>query len=245
MVDFIQKDRYDFNDLRKLVTFLRSDHGCTWDHAQTHASIRRNLIEEAYEACEGIDNDDAALMREELGDVLLQVVFHADIERERGRFTIDDVCDRVCKKLVYRHPHLFGGEAQDWDEMKKREKGASSAAELMDGVARSLPALIRAEKLHEKAAKVDLRRDYDAQAQTVRQSLDALTAAAPDSAQAHEALGEALLALVAAGLERDPDPEGALHDACERYIRRAAAEQHVSLPETGKNKKTNEKRNTQ
>ena len=91
MLDFTRKARYGFDDLVKLVALLRAPGGCPWDGAQTHRSIRRNFLEEAYEACEGFDRDDAAIMREELGDVLLQVVFHADIEREAGRFTMDDV----------------------------------------------------------------------------------------------------------------------------------------------------------
>ena len=225
MVDFIRKDHYTYGDLLKLVTFLRSENGCAWDHVQTHESIRRNFLEEAYEACEGIDLDDADLMREEFGDVLLQVVFHADIERERGRFSMDDVCDAVCQKLVRRHPHLFGGEKQDWEAIKQQEKGAKTAAELMDGVARTLPALIRAEKLHEKAEKAGLRGDTAAQTKLATDALDDLLDAESGSDAAHEALGDALLALVAVGLDRGLDPEGALHDACERYIGRTASQQ--------------------
>ena len=110
MIDFISKDRYCFEDLVRLVHLLRAPGGCPWDGAQTHESIRRNFLEEAYEVCEAFDRDDPAMMREELGDVLLQVLFHTDIEQDAGRFTLDDVCDTVCKKLVFRHPFLFGGE---------------------------------------------------------------------------------------------------------------------------------------
>lgn len=117
MINFTSKERYGMDDLAAIVTLLRGPGGCPWDGAQTHQSIRRNLLEEAYEACEGIDRDDPALMCEELGDVLLQVLFHADIEREAGRFTLDDVCDGICKKLIFRHParlqqraeHRLGG----------------------------------------------------------------------------------------------------------------------------------------
>ena len=123
MINFTSKDRYDFADLQRLVEVLRAPGGCPWDGAQTHLSIRRNFLEEAYEACEGFDLDDPAHMREELGDVLLQVLFHTDIEREAGRFTLDDVCDAECKKLIFRHPALFGGEAKSWDEVKQQEKG--------------------------------------------------------------------------------------------------------------------------
>ena len=153
MINFTSKDRYDFADLQRLVEVLRAPGGCPWDGAQTHLSIRRNFLEEAYEACEGFDLDDPAHMREELGDVLLQVLFHTDIEREAGRFTLDDVCDAECRKLIFRHPALFGGEAKSWDEVKQQEKGQTTVTETLDGVARSLPATWRSEKLQKKAAK--------------------------------------------------------------------------------------------
>ena len=154
MVNFQKKERYDWEDLLTVMRLLRSPGGCPWDREQTHQSIRRNFLEEAYEACEGFDRDDAALMREELGDVLLQVVFHADIERAAGRFTVDDVCDGVCKKLVFRHPFLFGeATGESWEELKQHEKGQTTVTETLDGVARSLPALWRSEKLQKKAAK--------------------------------------------------------------------------------------------
>ena len=116
MINFTSKPRYDLSDLIRLVHVLRAPGGCPWDAAQTHLSIRRNFLEEAYEACEALDCDDAAMLREELGDVLLQVLFHADIETGRGRMTIDDIADAECKKLIFRHPFLFGGEAESWDE---------------------------------------------------------------------------------------------------------------------------------
>ena len=105
---FTEKPRYDFNDLVEIVKILRAPGGCPWDRAQTHKSIRNNFIEETYEAVEAIDNSDAELLKEELGDVLLQVALHAEIEREGGGFDMDDVCDGICKKLIIRHPHVFG-----------------------------------------------------------------------------------------------------------------------------------------
>ena len=109
MINFTSKPRYALDDLIRLVHALRAPGGCPWDAAQTHLSIRRNFLEEAYEACEALDCDDAAMLREELGDVLLQVLFHADIEADRGRMTIDDIADAECRKLIFRHPFLFGG----------------------------------------------------------------------------------------------------------------------------------------
>ena len=108
MVNFERKETYSLQDLIEILRILRAPGGCPWDRAQTHLSDRRNFLEEAYEAAEAIDTDNAALLKEELGDVLMQVVFHAGIEADAGRFDMDDVCDGVVKKLLYRHPHVFG-----------------------------------------------------------------------------------------------------------------------------------------
>ena len=130
MINFTRKPHYDYADLLEIIRLLRSEDGCPWDKAQTHKSIRRGLLEEAYEAAEAIDNDDPVLLKEELGDVLMQVVFHADIESDAGRFTMDDVCDGVVKKLLFRHPHVFGDGHEDspesvlvsWEQLKRRER---------------------------------------------------------------------------------------------------------------------------
>ena len=223
MVNFIKKDQYDFEDLRKLVAFLRSENGCPWDHAQTHASIRRNLLEEAYEACEGIDLDDPALMQEEFGDVLLQAVFHVSIEEDAGRFTMEDVCDGVCKKLIFRHPHLFAGvktEDWDWEEMKKQEKGTTTQTEVLDAVARSLPALIRAEKLSGKAKKSGV--TWESPDSALVYAAQKLSEGTP------EAIGAALFAITGACKLQDTDPEQLLHNACEDFISRFAAEEETA-----------------
>ena len=126
MVDFENKPRYDVYDLKKLMEILRGPGGCPWDSEQTHESIRRNLLEEAYEAAEAIDSGDMELLREELGDVLMQVIFHADISEKAGLFGLDDIADATCKKLIRRHPHVFGDvKARDgveslnfWEDVK-------------------------------------------------------------------------------------------------------------------------------
>ena len=148
MLDFIRKSRYDASDLVTLVRLLRGPGGCPWDRAQTHQSIRRNLLEEAYEACEALDQDDPDHMKEELGDVLLQVVFHAGIEQDAGRFDLDDVCDAVCQRLIQRHPHLFyeNTERADWEEVKRHLRGDQSVAQDMEGVSKALPALWQADR---------------------------------------------------------------------------------------------------
>ncbi len=164
MVNFIKKDKYGVYDLVELTKVLRSENGCPWDREQDHKSIRMNFVEEVYEACEAIDNEDTPLLLEELGDVLAQVVFHAELESEKGVFDIDDVADGVCKKFILRHPHVFGdvsAETSDevlknWDDIKRKEKNQKTYSSAMDSVARSLPALMRAEKLCSKAKKAGL-----------------------------------------------------------------------------------------
>ena len=131
MVDFQFKEHYDINDLLGIMSVLRSDNGCPWDREQSHDSIRNNFIEEVYEVADAIDNDDKSALCEELGDVLLQVVFHSQIEKEAGGFNFDDVADGICKKLILRHPHIFGEVKADtaekvldnWDRIKMEEKG--------------------------------------------------------------------------------------------------------------------------
>ena len=161
MVNFQYMDSYGVEDLLHIMELLRAPEGCPWDQEQTHQSIRRNMLEEAYEAVEAIDEEDPEHLKEELGDVLLQVVFHACMAAEEGLFTFDDVVDGVAKKMVFRHPHVFGTvRAEDsvqaldtWDAQKREEKAQRTATDTLEAVARSLPALIRAEKVQIKAAK--------------------------------------------------------------------------------------------
>lgn len=161
MVDFECMDSYGMEDLERIVALLRAPGGCPWDREQTHESIRRNMLEEAYEAAEAIDEKNPEHLKEELGDVLLQVVFHAQMAKEEGLFTFQDVVDGVAKKMVFRHPHVFGTvQAEDsdqaletWDAQKRQEKHQRTAGDTLDAVARSLPALIRAENCRTRPAK--------------------------------------------------------------------------------------------
>ena len=161
MVEFQRKDFYSYEDFLEIMRLLRAPGGCPWDREQTHSSIRRNFLEETYEVLDAIDHDDASGMCEELGDVLMQVAFHAQIEAERGRFTMANVVDGVARKLVYRHPHVFGDVQADtsqqvlanWDVLKRREKGQRSTADAVEAVPHTLPALWRAEKIQSKTAK--------------------------------------------------------------------------------------------
>ena len=224
MIDFTSKEHYDFWDLFHLVEVLRAPGGCPWDQAQTHLSIRRNFLEEAYEVCEGFDRDDPDSICEELGDVLLQVLFHTDIERLAGRFTLDDVCDRECKKLIFRHPFLFGGEQTSWDEIKKKEKGQQTAADAMQGVARSLPATWRCEKLLKKAAKSGLMPESVGDSlDKLEKAVSSLRKAAEGGADSERVMGEVLFAAVQNASALGLDPESVLHAACEAFIQAFAA----------------------
>jgi tetrapyrrole methylase family protein/MazG family protein len=206
MIDFYSKPRYGFQDLLQLVRVLRAADGCPWDRVQTHDSIRRNFLEEVYEACEAIDRNDPELLREELGDVLLHVVFHASIEEDAGRFTIDDVCDTVVKKMVFRHPALFGEADLDWDEIKRREKGQKTLSQELDAVARSLPALWRAEKLQNKAEKAGEKLP------TETEDWAGVALNGPED------LGKALFGLVRQARRLGLDPEQALQDYCDTFL---------------------------
>ena len=226
VLDFLCKESYDLRDFVALVSYLRSPNGCPWDQVQTHESIRRNFLEETYEACEAIDAGDLVHMREELGDVLMQVLFHTDIEREAGHFDIDDVADAACKKLVYRHPHVFRRDepdAPDWDTMKQRERAQTTTAEAMDSVARSLPALWRCDKIQAKAAKTGFEwPDVHAALDKVDEETRELRAAVAsgDTEAIGDELGDLLFAAVKVARFAGIDPEQAAYAACEKFIRR-------------------------
>jgi len=160
-VDFEIKDKYNIDDLIQLVTVLRAPNGCPWDREQTHESIKKNFIEETYEVIEAINKKDAEGLKEELGDILLQVALHSEMERERGTFDFNDVANDICRKLVIRHPHVFGDVVAEneqqalnsWDNIKLKTKGIKNQSESMARVPRELPALMRAQKIQSKAAK--------------------------------------------------------------------------------------------
>jgi tetrapyrrole methylase family protein/MazG family protein len=229
MVDFMQKDFYTVSDLQEIVRLLRAPGGCPWDREQTHESIRRNFLEEAYEVAEAIDEQDADHLKEELGDVLLQVLFHSCIEEEAGRFSLDDVADGVSKKLIFRHPHVFGetevkgsGEVlHNWEELKRQEKGQETHSQSLSSVARSLPALWRAEKVQSKAKKVGF--DWpsiDGAMDKLEEELSELREAVKDRSNPVEELGDLLFAAVNVARFLSADPEETLHKACDKFIHR-------------------------
>ena len=232
VIDFHCSDRYDMNDLLRIMELLRAPEGCPWDKEQTHQSIRRNMLEEAYEVAEAIDLEDYDLMKEELGDVLLQVVFHARIAEEAGRFNFADVVNGVSQKLVYRHPHVFGnveanssdGAINTWEAQKQVEKGQKTAGDTLDAVARSLPALMRADKIQSKARKVGF--DWDnigPVLDKISEEVEELKVAVREGSNMEEELGDLLFVAAKAGHFLGVDSELALHAACEKFIRRFRA----------------------
>lgn len=231
MVNFEQKEFYDVRDLEKIVEVLRGPGGCPWDAEQTHESSRRDFLEEAYEVAEAIDEGDTDHLKEELGDVLLQVTFHAQMEKEAGRFDLDAAADGVCKKLIYRHPHVFGevevsGSAQvleNWDKLKRREKGQDTHTDALNSVARSLPALWRAEKVQKKARKAGF--DWDeisGPMDKLCEELDELKCAVEENSNIEEELGDLLFAAVNLARFVKVDCENALTAATDKFIRRFA-----------------------
>ena len=231
MINFVSKNKYDVYDLKEVIRLLRSPGGCPWDIEQTHESIRRNFIEEAYEAVEAINEKSTEHLCEELGDVLMQVVFHAQIEDELGSFDLDDVADMECRKMIYRHPHVFGSmelgtsaEVLDaWEELKKAEKNQETVTDAMNSVAGNLPALWRADKVQGKGIKAGYRwPDTGDALAKLRSEVDELEEALElgDNGAILEELGDVIFAAVTIGRMHELDPEEALNNSCDKYIHR-------------------------
>lgn len=228
-MDFQFKDVYNMDDLLKIMTILRSPGGCPWDREQTHKSIRNNLLEEAYEAAESIDTGDEELLKEELGDVLLQVVFHSQLESENGGFAFGDVVDGIAKKMIVRHPHVFGDvKVKDssevltnWEEIKRRTKGRSTGIEVLNGVSKALPALMRTQKVQSKAAKAagftaepaTAASDVCKKAEDFRKAVNA-----GDKNVYKRKLGELLFSVADVAMLLDIEAEQVLADSCDRFI---------------------------
>jgi len=216
--DIMEKERYAFDDLNRIMRRLRAFDGCPWDREQTHASLRRYLIEEAYEVADAVDSGDTDALYDELGDVLLQVAFHAEIGRECGEFDISDVTTAICRKMIKRHPHVFGGErrgtAEDivglWERLKMQEGKLESAGEALERTGRGLPALMRAGKVLNKVRLFGAPTD----------ELEGLLQAAPEHFDSEEAAGDFLLAAALRAARDGMDPELTLSRATDRLVRR-------------------------
>ena len=231
MVDTASFDDVDIQPLVDVMRTLREPGGCPWDREQTHASIRSNMIEEVYEYLEAVDAEDTEGMREELGDILMQIVFHARMAEEAGRFDLQDVIDEVVDKLIRRHPHVFGetkvtGSDEvlvNWEAIKKTEK--TERKHVLDGVTQGLPALLRAYKLQSKAAKVgfdwpDVKGVWDKVQEELAELQEAL--ASGDRAAAENELGDVLFALVNYARHQKIEPEVALNGTNNRFAKRFA-----------------------
>ena len=227
--ELMSKAEYRFDDLVKIMQVLRSDEGCMWDREQDHKSIRSNFIEETYEVIEAIDTEDEKLLREELGDVMLQVVFHARMEEEKGVFGIDDVCSDICKKLIHRHPHVFGTvEVKDskevldvWNAVKNDEKQRVTVTDKLKAIPPMLPALMRDEKVGKKAKCFDF---ADAESVRVKLSEELAEVDAAIATKDHDAIeeeiGDLLLTVTSLCRKLDVDSELALTKATEKFIYR-------------------------
>lgn len=220
---YVNKTRYTLEDLLEIISILRAPGGCPWDREQDHKSIRRDFLEECYEAVEAIDTENPVLLREELGDVLLQVVFHSDIEREAGRFTFADVVSDVAEKMVVRHPHVFADAEADttdavlrnWDKIKRETKQQKTDREVLISVSPAMPSLMRSQKVLKKAAALGAAAVSPA---ALAAQICARIERAETGAEAEKEIGAALLALTELSRQLHVDAERALFDACNHYI---------------------------
>ena len=226
--ELLAKDKYDFSDLCDIITILRGEGGCPWDREQDHRSIRKGMIEECYEVIEAIDTGDPLLLREELGDVLLQIVFHADIEKDEGRFDIHDVANDECVKMIHRHPHVFGQVKADtseqvlvnWEAIKTAEKQRTSISDQLRAIPAVLPALMRAQKV---AKKTDSFVDVELK-DLLQETADSLSTLDQfeGTAEQKEAIGDILFRMTAICRRMGIEAEEALTMATESVIDHAA-----------------------
>ncbi len=221
---------YKFEDLVKIMETLRSENGCPWDRKQTYETLLPYLLEETYEYIDAVKKKDYENMKEELGDILLQVVFHSQIAREEDKFSIDEVIDEICRKLIFRHPHVFGDrkdikDAQDvlkaWDEFKKAE--GKKRKSTFDGIPKSLPPLERALKIQKRAAKIGFDWDnikdvLEKVKEELRETENAI--AKGNEKEIEEEIGDLLFAIVNLARFVNVDPAVALHRTNEKFIDR-------------------------
>lgn len=249
MIDFEFKDRYDINDLISIIALLRTPQGCPWDREQTHESIKKNFIEETYEVIEAINKHSVEGLREELGDVLMQVALHCQMESECNNFDFNDVCNELCQKLVIRHPHVFGDvkaeNTQDalksWDSVKQQTKGYKSRYQSMVSVPIELPALMRAQKVQEKASKAGFDwRDKDGAISKINEEINELLNAVEHNSQPEieDEFGDLLFSCVNVSRFLNVDSEEALKKATDKFIKRfqivekLADEKGISMKES-------------
>lgn len=230
-VKAIIQNRYDIDDLIDIMSVLRSENGCPWDREQNHRTLEKYLLEECYEVIDAVEQNSDEKILEELGDVLLQVVFHSQIAKEKGAFNFSDVVDSECRKMILRHPHIFGDEniktssgvLKRWDEIKKQEKGIISHTDVLKEVPRYMPALMRGYKVQEKAAKVGFDWDKVEDALSkVHEELDELKEVykGNNKERISEELGDLIFAAVNVARFLNVEPENAVHKTIEKFIKR-------------------------
>jgi tetrapyrrole methylase family protein/MazG family protein len=250
---YIPKDmnnKKDFNDLLDIIEILRGENGCPWDREQTHESLKKSLVEESYEVIDAIDQADDDSLIEELGDVLLQVVFHASIGKEDGYFDINDVIGAICDKMISRHPHVFKRSSElnsseevlvKWDDLKKKEKGYNTITEEMNGITKGLPALLRAHKVQEKAKKVgfdfeDISFAINKVKEELKEVIDVYNTENVDKIT--EEVGDLLFSCVNVARFLKVDEEVALNYTIDKFIKRfayiesVAKEKNIELTNT-------------
>ena len=231
MENFKFKENYGIDDLLRIMEILRGPGGCPWDAEQNHESIKKSFIEETYEVIEAINKKDKDLLQEELGDVLLQVVFHAEMEKEIGSFDFSDVADGICKKLIERHPHVFGEVKvngtdevlSNWDDIKRKSKGQKTQGSSMMKVPRELPALMRAQKIQSKAKKAgfdwdDMSGAFDALESEIKELKEAVNSKNSDAIE--DEFGDVLFSCVNIARFIDVDSEEALTRANDKFMSR-------------------------
>jgi tetrapyrrole methylase family protein/MazG family protein len=225
------KEKYDFNDLLDIMAKLRAENGCPWDREQTHESLRIYMIEETYEVLEALDAGDTKKFCNELGDLLLQIVFHAQIAKENSDFNIDDVTTEICSKLISRHPHIFGDVKADtpdqvlvnWEAIKKKEKKLENHTGVLKDVPSNLPALMRSYKVQQKAAQVGFDWDniedvFSKVEEEIRELKDVYKS--KNVERITDELGDAMFALVNLSRFLKVQPELALTGTIRKFIDR-------------------------
>ncbi|MBN2852099.1 MAG: nucleoside triphosphate pyrophosphohydrolase [Clostridia bacterium] len=236
----MKKDRYDFYDLLKIIEKLRSDDGCPWDREQTHQSLKKYMIEESYEALEAIDLQNDSKLKEELGDVLLQIVLHSQIAKEENSFDINDVIHVVSEKMVYRHAHVFGDVIANtpeevlisWNKLKNKEKGFEKASHILEDVPKNLPGLMRSSQLQDKASKVGF--DWDDKSGAVlkvREEIEELleTIDTMNKDEQESEMGDVLFSLVNVCRFLKIDPETAITRTNNKFIKRFELMEDICL----------------
>ena len=223
--------KYTFQELVDIMELLRSEKGCPWDREQDHETLKKYLIEETYEVLEALDSRDKRKSADELGDLLLQIVFHAQIGKENGTFDITDVISMICQKMIDRHPHVFGTVKADtpdqvvdnWEEIKKKEKGLISHTQVLRDVSAYLPALMRSYKVQQKAAKVgfdwdDVSGAFDKVKEETREIEEVYNS--KNMGKIEEEIGDLLFAVVNVARFFKVNPEIALTQTIEKFMNR-------------------------